>query len=569
MKSAALTAALIALLCGCARESDRPTADLVVRNGDVRTMVSDAARASGIVVVKGMIAYVGPDEDVAVWIGPKTKIIDAGGHTVLPGLIDSHIHAAEGALALSGCTLHDEKLTVAQAADTIRGCAKADTTSTWIVVNEVNPAGFKATRQDLDAIEKHRPLFLWGTDGHTAWVNTRALELAGITRKTPNPADGRIERDASGDATGFLVDGATGLALGVMEKPTLDKRLDALRKVLPKLHAVGITSYLEANTDEPTVDAYAELARLNQLDARVTVAFESSGENKPEEFKRLEALRAKLAGNALFRADYIKLFADGVMEYPTQTAALLAPYNDAKGKPGKSHGKLYMAPADMTAFIQEAGRHGFNIHVHAIGDAAVRATLDAFGAARATGNQENFSIAHLQLIDPADLPRFTALHVYPSLQLLWAQPDNYSIEALTPWIGPDRMGRQYPARSLLAAGAEIAGGSDWDVSSFNPFEAMATAMSRKNPKEPERAPLVLAEALTLDQMLTAYTLNAAKLIGRDGEIGSLQPGMRADFIVLDRTLGDKTTADEVRITRPTSVYFAGRDVTSATSAAAN
>ena len=190
MKSAALTAALIALLCGCARESDRPTADLVVRNGDVRTMVSDAARASGIVVVKGMIAYVGPDEDVAVWIGPKTRIIDAGGHTVLPGLIDSHIHAAEGALALSGCTLHDEKLTVAQAADTIRGCAKADTTSTWIVVNEVNPAGFKATRQDLDAIEKHRPLFLWGTDGHTAWVNTRALELAGITRKTPNPPTG-------------------------------------------------------------------------------------------------------------------------------------------------------------------------------------------------------------------------------------------------------------------------------------------------------------------------------------------------------------------------------------------
>jgi predicted amidohydrolase YtcJ len=557
----ATSLALCALLGGCAREAAHPMADVVVRHGDLRTMNSAQPLAGALAVRGGVIVYVGDEQGIGEWIGTGTRVVDAGGHTVLPGLIDSHIHAAEGGLALGGCSLHDEQLTIDKAADTIRACAAADKTSTWIVVNEVNPAGFKATRRDLDGIEKQRALFLWGTDGHTAWVNSRALELAGITRKTPNPPDGRIERDANGDATGFLVGGATDLALGKLEKPTQEKRLEALRKVLPRLHADGITGYLEANTDAATVDAYAELARRHALDARVTVAFESSGRNQPAEFERLEELRARLAGNPLFRADFIKLFADGVMEYPTQTAALLAPYNDAQGKPGKSNGKLYLARADMTAFVQEAGRHGFNIHVHAIGDAAVRETLDAFAAARKAGSQQLFSIAHLQLVDPDDLPRFAALRVAPSLQLLWAQPDNYSVEALTPWLGQQRLERQYPARSLVKAGATIAGGSDWDVSSFNPFEAMATAISRQNPEKPERGALGAAEALTLDEMLAAYTLNAARLIGRDREIGSLEPGKQADFIVLDRTFGPQTTADEVRATRPTRVFFAGRDVT--------
>ena len=263
-------------------------------------------------------------------------------------------------------------------------------------------------------------------------------------------------------------------------------------------------------------------------------------------------------------ADFIKLFADGVLEYPTQTAALLEPYNDAKGKPGKSTGKLYIAPADMKAFIAEAGNHGFNIHVHAIGDGAVHETLDAFAAARAAGSKQLFSIAHLQLIEATDIPRFAELDVYPSLQLLWAQPDNYSIDALTPWLGAERMARQYPARSLDDAGATVAGGSDWDVSSYNPFEAMATAMSRKNPEHPERAPLNSREAMTLDEMLAAYTINAARLMGREREIGSLGVGKFADLIVLDRRLTTQTGAADVRVTKPTLVVFNGRDVTPAT-----
>jgi len=557
MARAAGLTAILCLLAACG--SKQPSADLVLRNGDVRSMDASQPRATAFAVREGKIVFVGSDADAARWIGEKTKTVDAGGNTVLPGLIDSHIHAAEAALSLGGCTLRNKELTIEQAAAPIRACLAADPGTTWLVVNEVNPAGFKANRRDLDAIETQRPLFLWGADGHTAWVNSRGLEVAKITRDTKDPEDGRIERDAKGEPTGFLVDGATQLALSIMDKPSPQKRLDALRKVLPLLHGSGITAYLEANTDEPTVAAYAELAKLGELTARVTVAFESSGENTPAEFSRLDALRNRLAGSDLFRADFIKLFADGVMEYPTQTAALLEPYHDAHGKPGESRGKLYLSPEQLDAFVSEAAKHDFNVHVHAIGDSAVREILDVFEKARAAGSKQLFSIAHLQLIDAADLPRFAKSGVAASLQLLWAQPDNYSIDALTPWLGAERLAHQYPAKSLIAAGATIAGGSDWDVTSFDPFRAMATAMSRKNPEQPDRTALNVREALTLDEILAAYTTGAAKLIGRDAEIGSLTVGRRADFIVLDRKFGVDTTAEQVRVTRPTRVFFGGNE----------
>jgi predicted amidohydrolase YtcJ len=334
-----------------------------------------------------------------------------------------------------------------------------------------------------------------------------------------------------------------------------------LRAVQSQLHAVGITSYLEANTDAETVAAYVELARLGELKSRVTMALESSGENTPAEFSRLKALRARVGDQPLLRADFIKLFADGVMEFPTQTAAMLAPYQTADGKPGKSSGKLYLSTAAMAEFIQQANVDGFNIHVHAIGDAAVRETLNAFAAARASGNTRSFSIAHLQLIDPSDIPRFAKINVLASLQLLWARPDNYSIDAVKPYIGDERLARTYPARALVASGAVVAGGSDWDVSSFNPFEAMATGMSRTNPKEPARGALNIDQALTLDEMLSAYTLNAARVLDRDKDIGSLVVGKAADFVVLDRRLTSGTTADDVRALMPSKVFFAGNEVT--------
>jgi predicted amidohydrolase YtcJ len=566
MKTPALALLIGAVLCACDSKPPHPNADVVILHGDVRTMDSARPKATALAITGERIAFVGDDAGAQQWIGDNTQVVDAAGATVLPGLIDSHIHVAEGALARGGCSLEDAQLTIGQAADKIRACFANDKDSKWLIVTDVNGAGFKASRPELDAIARDRPLFLWGSDGHTGWANSRALELAKITRKTPNPDDGRIERDARGEATGFLVDGAIGLVTSVMDQPTPAKRLEKLRWILPQLHAAGITSYLEANTDAETVAAYAELARLKQLTARVTVALESSGADTPVEFARLKGLRAQVGNDPLLSADFIKLFADGVLEFPTQTAALLEPYNNADGRPGTSKGKSYLAPAAMAAFIKQADADGFNVHVHAIGDAAVREALDAFGVARAAGSKRLYSIAHLQLIDAADLPRFAALDVLASLQLLWAQPDNYSIDALTPWLGPERMARQYLGRSLADNHAVIAGGSDWDVSSFNPFAAMATAMSRVNPEKPELGPLNVKEALTLDEMLTAYTINAARLIGRDAEIGSLVVGKAADVVVLDRTFTKETAAEAVRKAQVTHTFFAGREMPRAAAA---
>jgi predicted amidohydrolase YtcJ len=552
---------LIAVLSGCDKKPAQDTADLVILGGDIQTMEGEPAHASALAVRGGLIVYVGDDAGAKPRIGPNTQVVEAKGMTVLPGLIDSHIHAAEGALGLGGCSLEDKQLTVEAAGKVIAECLKQEPSTGWLVVSEVNSAGFRADRKALDAIVSDRPLFLYGADGHTGWVNSKGLALAGITRDTKDPPDGRIERDKSGEPTGFLVDGALGPVTGALEEPTPAKRLEALREVLPLLHAVGITSYLEANTSAETVAAYAELAKRHELTARVTIALSSEGKPTDEEFARLDALRRSVADDPLLRADFIKLFADGVMEYPTQTAAMIEPYADAKGKPGSSHGKLYIEEEAMKLFFRRAATEGFNIHVHAIGDAAVRETLNAIGAARAGGSKQLYSIAHLQLIDPADLPRFAQLDTIASLQLFWALPDNYSVDALLPYIGPERQQRIYPARSLIAAGATVAGGSDWDVSSFNPFEAMATGMSRINPNEPTRAALNAAEALTLDELLHAYTINAARLLGRQAETGSIAVGKAADVIVLDRQLSAQSTPDEVRATKVTRAFFAGRPVT--------
>lgn len=552
---------LLALLSGCDKKPAQDAADLVILEGDIQTMDAAAAHATALAARDGKILYVGEDAGAKPYIGAGTQVVQAAGMTVLPGLIDSHIHAAEGALGLGGCSLEDKEVTVEAAGKVIRECVAKEPGTGWLVVSEVNSAGFSADRKGLDAIVSDRPLFLYGADGHTGWVNSKGLALAGITRDTKDPPDGRIERDKSGQPTGFLVDGALGPVTSSLDKPTPARRLQALREVLPLLHAAGITSYLEANTSAETVAAYVELARQHALTARVSIALGSDGNATDAEFARLDELRRSVAGEPLLRADFIKLFADGVMEYPTQTAAMLEPYSKADGKPGTSRGRLYIEDRAMKQFFQRAATAGFNVHVHAIGDAAVRETLDAVEAARTAGSKQLYSIAHLQSIDPADLPRFAQLGVIASFQLFWALPDNYSVEALLPYIGAARQQRIYPARSVIAAGGTVAGGSDWDVTSFNPFEAMATGMSRTNPAEPARGVLNEKERLTLDELLHAYTINAARLLGRDAEIGSLVPGKAADLIVLDRRLSPQSSAEDVRGTKVAQAFFAGRRVT--------
>ncbi|HEV7714820.1 MAG TPA: amidohydrolase [Steroidobacteraceae bacterium] len=551
-------AVLVAVLASaCAQKPQQDVADLVVMGAAIDTMNPAQPQARALAVRNGKIAYVGDEENAQKWIGKDTRVLRLAGVTVLPGLIDSHIHVMEGALSLDACTFADAQLTVDKIAPVINDCAKRNPGEGWLVVQNLNAAGFHATRKDLDAIIPSRPLLLWAADGHVGWANSAALTRAGIDAKTPDPVDGRIERDSKGVPTGFLVDGAMGLVSSLLDKPTPETRERLLVRALHDLAADGITTFMEANTSAETVNTYVDLARKKQLTSRVTFALGSDGASTDEEFKRLKALRQLAESQPPMRADMIKLFADGIMEFPTQSAAMLEPYLNADGKPGTDRGPLYHEPGPLNAFVRRAADEGFGVHIHAIGDRAVRVALDAFADARSHGSKRLYSIAHLELVDPKDIPRFRELDVIPSLQLQWAQPDNYSVDAVLRYIGPERQARLYPARAFVAAGATIAGGSDWNVSTFNPFEAIAVATSRTNPQQPQRGVLGADQILTLRDMLPAYTINAARMIGREAEVGSLETGKAADIVVLDRHLDDSSTTADIRATRVVYTFTNG------------
>jgi predicted amidohydrolase YtcJ len=549
---------LIALTAlACTQRPPAQVADVVILDAAMVTMDPAQPQASALAIRDGKIAFVGDNESAQKWVGEKTRVVRVAGATVLPGFIDSHIHAMSGALSLDSCTFADAQLALAEVAAIIRECVARTPGEGWVVVQDLNAAGFQADRKALDGVVPTRPLVLWAADGHVGWANSAALSRAGITRNTPDPPDGRIERDRKGEPTGFLVDEAMGLVSRLLEKPGPEQRERLLSRALRDIAAAGITTFMEANADAATVETYVALASKKQLAQRVTFALESAGESTDQEFARLKGLRELAQSQPQLRADIIKLFADGIIEYPTQTAALLEPYRDATGRPTKNLGPLYQEPEALARFVTRAATEGFGVHVHAIGDRAARVALDAFARARQQGSQRSYSIAHLELVDQADFARFRELGVIASLQLQWAEPDNYTVEAALPYIGPERQARLYPARSFIAAGATIAGGSDWNVSTFNPFEAMATAVSRTNPQQPQRGVLGADQALKLSEMFAAYTINAARMLGRDAEIGSLQAGKAADVVVLDRTLNDRSSTEQIRGARVRTLFVNG------------
>lgn len=559
------TRILASLLClalfACSRAPKVEPADLVITGGHVDTMNPAAPTAQAVAVSAGKIVYVGDDAGAQAYVGEKTRVVTADGASVLPGLIDAHIHLMEGSLVMDDCTFDDAQLTLEQIAPIVRDCAARNPGTGWVTVQELNGAGFSATRKDLDAIIADRPLVLFTADGHSVLVNSKALEVAGIDRRTPNPPEGEIAHDARGEPTGFIVDKAVNLVIDKIPRLGEPERQALLLRGLHDIAADGITTIMEANTSAETVATYVNVAKAGKLQARISMALGSNGEPSDAEFARLESVRKLADGVPQIHANFIKLFADGVVEYPTQSASLLAPYTDAKGKPTKNLGPTYLPAEQLAAFVQRADKEAFNVHIHVIGDRATRMALDAIESARQKGSQRLYSLAHLEMIDPADAPRFKALDVIACFQLQWARPDNYTEEAVLPYIGKDRQSRLYPAGMLAKAGATISGGSDWNVSTFNPFEAMSIAMSRTNPAEPQRGVLgAPEEKLSLRQMLEAYTINAARQLGFEKDIGSIEAGKTADLVILDRKLDDASSAADVLGTKVRATFIGGTQV---------
>ncbi|QNS02935.1 amidohydrolase [Streptomyces xanthii] len=541
------------------------SADLVFTGGPVHTGSPARSRARGVAVRGERIVAVGHDE-VRELIGPRTEVVDLDGKLLIPGFQDAHIHPVGGGIEMGQCDLsHAEALP--EYRELIAAYASAHPDDAWITGGgwsmEAFPGGLP-TAAELDSLVPDRPAYLVNRDHHGAWVNSAALRLAGIDRHTPDPADGRIERDADGEPTGMLQEGAANLVGRLLPEVTREERIAGLLRAQELLHSLGVTAWQDAllgshaNLTDPT-DAYLACADDGRLTARVVGSLWWDRARGTEQIEELIARRAAGTRGRL-RSTTVKIMQDGVAE--NGTAALLGPYLDSCGCRSDNSGISFVPPEDLKKYVTALDAHGFQVHFHALGDRAVREALDAVEAARAANGWTDHRphLAHLQVVHPDDIGRFRALGATANMQPLWAAHEPQMDELTIPFLGAERAGWQYPFGDLLRAGATLAAGSDWPVSSPDPLEGIHVAVNRIVPEAPEGTPVFLPEQrLTLQDALTAYTAGSAYVNGLDAETGTIAPGYLADLVVLDRD-PFAGPAEEIASTRVEGTYVGGRRV---------
>jgi len=532
-RRACAAAALLVAACGAPPQPQR-TADRVFLAGAVYTMETAAPHAQALAVAGGRIVFVGDGAGARRWIGDATEVIDLHGRMLLPGFQDCHVHPMAGGVELGDCDLNP--LESADAVlDKVAECAAQDHDAAWLRGGGFQlplfPGG-NPTAAMLDAVVPERPVFLTSADGHSAWVNSTALRIAGLSADTPDPKGGRIERDpATGEPSGTLREAAVDLVSRYLPKRRPEELMAGLRRALDMAAGFGITAMQEASAGPDDVAAYDTLARRGELTARVSVSLLAVPGKGLSQVAELVALRDRFNGGRL-RVNTVKLFADGVIE--GQTAALLEPYIGRGG----DRGELLFEPDDLNELVAALDAEGFQVHVHAIGDRAIRATLDAFEhAVEVNGARDSrHHIAHAQLIDPDDIPRFRRLGVYANFQPLWAYADSYIKDLTEPFLGPERSRWLYPIGSVAASGATVVFGSDWSVSSMNPLEGIEVGVTRRDPADASSPAWIPEERVDVETMLAGYTREAARVNFIEGETGTLAVGKAADLVVLGRDL---------------------------------
>jgi predicted amidohydrolase YtcJ len=540
-----------------AGHAGRSAADTVLRGGAVYTLDAVRSWATAVAIRGEKIVFVGPESGLAPFIGPRTKVINLQGKMVLPAFQDAHIHPIDSGISFTECALYDwvrkEDYT-----RKIAEYAAAHKEMEWIRGGGWDLAAFPnglPAKGILDAVVPDRPVYLESRDGHSAWVNTKALQIAGITKETPDPAGGRIDRDPkTGETWGSLQDSAMGLVESKLPPHTLKERQDGLRYALDMLHRYGVTSFQDASVGPENLEAYRTLDEKGELTARVVASLwweRSKGEEQIAQF--LEERRKYTKGHV--RATTVKIMQDGVVE--TLTAAMLRPY---VGHPG-NRGIPMVEPEALKRAVTHLDKEGFQVHFHAIGDAAIRECLDAVEAARrANGNRDSrHHISHIELFDPADIPRFRQLDVIANFQPLWAFKDSYVEKLTIPIIEPAMVRWIYPIGSLLRSGAVVAFGSDWSVSSANPLEELEVAVTRMGPAGETKEPFIPEERIDLRDALAAFTIGSAYVNFQDDKTGSLEAGKLADLIVLERNLFT-IPPEQISATRVVLTLFGGKAV---------
>ncbi|WP_210711609.1 amidohydrolase [Pseudomonas sp. MWU349] len=552
-------------------------ADLVLLNGQVFTADRAQPKVQALAVENGKVLQAGSDAQIKALIDSHTRVVDLGGKTLMPGLIDTHSHAIFGGLEMTGANLQDEVVSLDELEKRLRawrddGSARHADVLSIAGMSSAYWAQAQALGQRFNQGEwASVPVVFTGSDHHTAWANDRMLQRAGIDdallKSLPEAERGTIGQLPDGRPNGFLVDAGWDRVAAKMPVPGPEQMLRAAQSALHYNNSLGITAWMDPAANaapgealfalKPTehtvgvLPAYKALAESGAMTAHVAALLVANPRSRPADLDTLDKVRQQFQGIPNLTLPGIKIFADGVIEYPAQSAAMLEPYSNSH-KPGE----LLIDPAHFGELVSAIDQRGWLVHIHAIGDRAVRESLNGIEQARKDRQSGiSHSITHLQMVNPKEFARFKPLNVIASMQLLWASADDYTLDMIKPYVSALAFRYQYPAHSLLKQSATLAGASDWPVSSPNPWNAMAQAITRQGPL----GVLNADERLDRETLFYAYTQNAARTLGLEQQIGSLTAGKQADFIILDR---DVFAVDEKALheTQVLQTWFAGREV---------
>ncbi len=519
-----------------------PHADLLITGGTVRTGDTTRPMASAVAVSGGLVVAL--DDDALALRGPLTTEVDLGGGALLPAFGDGHVHPLWGGVELGQAPIRD-CTSVEEIVEAVRRYAHANPALEWVTGGSYDPAlapdGLFDARW-LDEAVRDRPVYLESSDHHCAWVNSVALRLAGVDATTPDPPAASVPRRDDGEPLGTLVEWtAMELVQRLVPPAGAEQKLAGLDAATAMLAAAGVTWVQEAALEHEEVHTYLEAARAGLLSVRVNIALRADPGTWPDQLPDFVHARDAAAadGGDVVSARTVKFFADGIIE--AGTAALLAPYDDAP----HSCGLPVWSPAELAEAVTAFDAAGFQVHIHAIGDAGVRAALDAVERAAAVNGPRDRRavVAHAHLVDPADVPRFAALGVVANFEPLWACLEPGMVRLAIPRIGADRARLQYPMRSVADRGARLSMGSDWPVSSMVPLEGLAVAVTRQTPDGRPAGGWTPHERLGPVEALAAYSAGVAYQAFEEDRWGVIAPGRRADLVALEH---DPLAVDPLR-----------------------
>lgn len=568
---------LLSAALACASAESMAAADLIFTNGKVFTGEPGQTLMQAVAVEHDKILKVGTNAEISALADAKTQHIDLAGKVLMPGMIDGHTHPIMAALDGMGSNLLDEVKPLAELEQWIKaedqaGRARRDGV---LIIAGSSSAYWDQTKELGQRFNQgawaDQPLVMSGIDGHTGWANNAMLKRlninAALVKSLPEKERNYIGHSADLTPNGYFAENGWDRVRSQLPAPDEKTMLEAARQAVKISNQYGITAWMDAAANagigdslfelRPTEQSvgvlplYRKLSEQGELSAHVAALLIAYPKSTPADLEVIAKVMQQFKGVPNLSFPGLKVFADGILEYPGQSAAVLEPYKNSKKK-----GELLIDPAHFGELVVAAEKRDWIVHVHAVGDRAVREALNSIEYARKLNpTPMPHSIGHIQLISPPDFPRFKQLGVIADLQLLWATAESYTEELVRPYISDSAYRYMYPAQSLHKAGATIAGGSDWPVSSPNPFNAIAQAETRKGPL----GVLNAEQSLDRESMFYAYTLNAAKALRLDRQIGSLAPGKQADLIVLDRDVF-KVSDSELFDTQVLETFFAGKSV---------